>query len=101
MEMAGASKHQTVSELSFINELSSFIHTKDCSIIKFALFCSQIGIIDNPCHILKQLFSNIFIMVKNYGGKDDDKEEEMHRIHLMNAEMMRNRKHITRSTISN
>ena len=31
-------------------------------------------------------------MVKNYGGKDDDKEEEMHRMQLLNTEMMRNKK---------
>jgi len=43
-------------------------------------------------------------MVRNYGGKDDDKEEEMHRMHLLNVEMMRNRKSMTRMhphTVSN
>jgi hypothetical protein len=43
-------------------------------------------------------------MVRNYGGKDDDKEEEMHRMHLLNVEMMRNRKGMTRThphTVSN
>lgn len=43
-------------------------------------------------------------MVRNYGGKDDDKEEEMHRMHLLNVEMMRNRKSMTRAhlhTVSN
>ena len=51
MDMVGSEKHkhgQTISDLSFMNELSSFIHTKDSSILRFALFCSEAGIIENP-----------------------------------------------------
>lgn len=48
MEMAGAENHQngkTISDLSFINELSSFIYTKDSSILRYAVYCSEAGII--------------------------------------------------------
>lgn len=56
---------QMSSEMSQnLHDLSSFIMTKDCSILKFALYCAQVGIVNSTQQLLRQFFKNIFIVVK-------------------------------------
>ena len=90
MEMAGAENHQngkTISDLSFINELSSFIFTQDSSILRYAIFCSEAGIIQSPYQLLNLFFKNVFVMVKNFRDKDSEKNEEMSRLVKLDQEL--------------
>ena len=52
IDLAGVEKTEintnTFSEFSFVNELSSFVQTCDSSLLEFAIFCSQVGIINHP-----------------------------------------------------
>ena len=44
--------------------MSSFIVTKDCSLLRFFLFCSHAGIIKSAPQILRLYFENIFVVIK-------------------------------------
>ena len=59
------SLYQLSSEMSNqLNDLSSYILTKDCSILRFALYCAQVGIVNSAQQLLRQFFKNIYIVVK-------------------------------------
>ena len=47
-----------------LNNLSTFVVTNDSSILKFALYCSNSGIVTCAKQLLRQFFVNIFIVVK-------------------------------------
>lgn len=59
------SMYQLSSEMSHqLNDLSSYIQTKDCSILRFALYCGQVGIVNSAQQLLRQFFKNIYVVVK-------------------------------------
>lgn len=45
-------------------DISSFIITKDCSILKFALYCFHVGIVNSVQQMLRQFFKHVFIVIK-------------------------------------
>ena len=47
-----------------LNDLSSFILTRDCSILKFALYCFHVGIVNSVQQMMRQFFKHVFIVIK-------------------------------------
>ena len=47
-----------------LHDLSSFILTKDCSILKFALYCFHVGIVNSVQQMMRQFFRHVFIVIK-------------------------------------
>lgn len=47
-----------------LTDLSSFILTRDCSILKFALYCFHVGIVNSVQQMMRQFFKHVFIVIK-------------------------------------
>ena len=44
--------------------LSTFVMLNDCSMLKFALYCFHVGIVNSVQQMMRQFFKHVFIVIK-------------------------------------
>ena len=44
--------------------LSTFVLVNDCSMLKFALYCFHVGIVNSVQQMMRQFFKHVFIVIK-------------------------------------